>query len=152
MQEMRTVPAPDAGAAAGYALGVARTRFRPGGHNLDLFSHGGGGYGFLSDLFWLPQLQLGIALLTNSDDPRPAGRTGRSGSSATWSPTRTAATTTACSRLPIQSDAVDPDGQVRGAGGPGRPDRGRRDAGVQPAVRALGRTTPSCTAPDSSAP
>ncbi|MGH3464363.1 MAG: serine hydrolase domain-containing protein [Kribbellaceae bacterium] len=67
MQEMRTVPAPDAGAPAGYALGVARTRFRPGGHYLDLFSHGGGGYGFLSDLFWLPQLQLGIALLTNSD-------------------------------------------------------------------------------------
>jgi CubicO group peptidase (beta-lactamase class C family) len=67
MQQMRTVPAPDAGAPAGYALGVARTRFRPGGHNLDLFSHGGGGFGFLSDLFWLPQLQLGIALLTNSD-------------------------------------------------------------------------------------
>jgi len=68
MQEMRTVPAPDAGAPAGYALGVARTRFRPGGHYLDLFSHGGGGFGFLSDLFWLPQLQLGIALLTNFDE------------------------------------------------------------------------------------
>ena len=66
MQEMRTVPAPDAGAPAGYALGVARTRW-PGGHYLDLFSHGGGGFGFLSDLFWLPQLQLGIAVLTNSD-------------------------------------------------------------------------------------
>jgi CubicO group peptidase (beta-lactamase class C family) len=67
MKQMRTVPAPNAGAPAGYALGVARTRFRPGGHNLDLFSHGGGGFGFLSDLFWIPQLQLGIALLTNSD-------------------------------------------------------------------------------------
>jgi hypothetical protein len=68
IKEMRTIPAPDAGAPAGYALGVARARFRPGGHYLDLFSHGGGGDGFLSDLFWVPQLQLGIALLTNSDE------------------------------------------------------------------------------------
>src|SRR5512139_2420996 len=68
MREMRTVPAPHAGAPAGYALGVVRTHFRPGGHNLDLFNHAGGGFGFLSDLFWIPQLQLGIALLTNSDD------------------------------------------------------------------------------------
>jgi CubicO group peptidase (beta-lactamase class C family) len=67
MREMRTIPAPDAGAPAGYALGVARTRWRAG-RNLDLFSHGGGGYGFLSDLWWLPQLQLGIAVLTNSSD------------------------------------------------------------------------------------
>ena len=67
MQEMRTVPAPDAGAPAGYALGVARTHWRAGQY-LDLFSHGGGGYGFLSDLWWLPQLQLGIAVLTNSSD------------------------------------------------------------------------------------
>ena len=67
MQEMRTVPAPNAGAPAGYALGVARTHWRAGQY-LDLFNHGGGGYGFLSDLWWLPQLQLGIAVLTNSDD------------------------------------------------------------------------------------
>ncbi|HEX6876042.1 MAG TPA: serine hydrolase domain-containing protein, partial [Nocardioidaceae bacterium] len=67
MREMRTVPAPHAGAPAGYALGVARTRWRAG-QFLDLFNHGGGGYGFLSDLWWLPQLQLGIAVLTNSDD------------------------------------------------------------------------------------
>jgi CubicO group peptidase (beta-lactamase class C family) len=67
MQQMRTVPAPHAGAPAGYALGVARTRWRAGQY-LDLFSHSGGGDGFLSDLWWLPQLQLGIAVLTNSDD------------------------------------------------------------------------------------
>ena len=66
MQEMRTVPAPNAGAPAGYALGVERTRWRAG-RNLDLFNHNGGGDGFLSDLWWLPQLQLGIAVLTNSD-------------------------------------------------------------------------------------
>ena len=60
-------PAPHAGAPAGYALGVARTRWRAG-DNADLFSHGGGGFGFLSDLWWVPQLQLGIAILTNSAD------------------------------------------------------------------------------------
>lgn len=67
MNEMRTVPSPNAGAAAGYALGVARTRWRAGQY-LDLFSHGGGGAGFLADLWWVPQLQLGIAVLTNSAD------------------------------------------------------------------------------------
>ncbi len=67
VEEMRTVPAPDPGAPAGYALGVARTRWRAGRY-LDLFSHGGGGNGFLSDLWWLPQLGLGIAVLTNSSD------------------------------------------------------------------------------------
>ena len=65
--EMRTVPKPHPGASAGYALGVARTHWRAGRY-LDLFSHGGGGFGFLSDLWWLPQLQLGIAVLTNSSE------------------------------------------------------------------------------------
>jgi CubicO group peptidase (beta-lactamase class C family) len=67
MNEQRTIPAPHEDSPAGYALGVARTRWRAGQY-LDLFSHGGGGGGFLSDLWWLPQLQLGIAVLTNSDD------------------------------------------------------------------------------------
>jgi CubicO group peptidase (beta-lactamase class C family) len=67
VDEMRTVPAPTAGAPAGYALGVARTRW-PVGRNLDLFRHGGGGNGFLTDLWWLPQLQIGVAVLTNSSD------------------------------------------------------------------------------------
>jgi CubicO group peptidase (beta-lactamase class C family) len=66
MAQMRTIPAPYAGAPAGYALGIARTHWRAGQY-LDIFSHGGGGYGFLSDLWWLPQLQLGIAIVTNSD-------------------------------------------------------------------------------------
>ncbi len=67
MEEMRTVPAPHAGEPAGYALGVARTRWRAGRYQ-DLFSHGGGGFGFLSDLWFLPQVQLGIAVLTNSSE------------------------------------------------------------------------------------
>jgi CubicO group peptidase (beta-lactamase class C family) len=66
MTEMRTIPAPHAGEPAGYALGVIRTRLRAGQHP-DLFNHNGGGDGFLSDLWWLPQVQLGIAVVTNSD-------------------------------------------------------------------------------------
>ena len=67
IEEQRTVPAPDAGSRYGYALGVARTGWYAGG-NADLFSHGGGGFGFSADLWWVPQLQLGIAVLTNSSD------------------------------------------------------------------------------------
>ena len=67
MQEMRRVPAPQAGAPAGYALGVSRSRWRAGNY-LDIFFHGGGGDGFLSDLVWVPPLHLGVAVLTNSSD------------------------------------------------------------------------------------
>lgn len=67
MAEMRTVPEPREGASAGYALGVVRHRWFAG-RNADLFDHGGGGFGFLSDLWWLPDVQLGIAVLTNSSD------------------------------------------------------------------------------------
>ena len=65
IDEQRTVPAPNAGAPMGYALGVERTRWRAEGYQ-DLFDHGGGGFGFLSDLWWAPKLGLGIAILTNS--------------------------------------------------------------------------------------
>jgi CubicO group peptidase (beta-lactamase class C family) len=67
MTEMRTVPAPHAGAPAGYALGVERYRWRASA-NADLFSHGGGGLGWLSDLWWSPPLGIGVAVLTNSAD------------------------------------------------------------------------------------
>ena len=68
MREMRTVPTPRAGAPAGYALGVVRHRWSRWDQRPDLLEHGGGGNGFLSDLWWLPQLGIGIAILTNSDD------------------------------------------------------------------------------------
>jgi CubicO group peptidase (beta-lactamase class C family) len=67
MDEMRTVPAPNAGVGMGYALGVMRTRWRAERYQ-DLFYHGGGGYGFLSDLWWAPSLKLGVAILTNSSE------------------------------------------------------------------------------------
>ena len=51
--------------AAGYALGVVRHRWDTWP---DLLEHGGGGYGFLSDLWWVPEVGIGVAVLTNSDD------------------------------------------------------------------------------------
>jgi len=73
MEEMRTVPAPRADAPAGYALGVSRHRWNRWDQRPDLFDHGGGGYGFLSDLWWAPQLGIGIAILTNSQDHQLQG-------------------------------------------------------------------------------
>lgn len=67
LDEMLTVQFPVRGQREGYALGVYRTGWYKG-RNADLFSHGGGGFGFLGDLCWLPELELGIALLTNSAD------------------------------------------------------------------------------------
>ena len=67
MEEMRTVPAPHADAEPGYALGVERFRWHASA-NADLFSHGGGGMGWLSDLWWSPPLGIGVTVLTNSAD------------------------------------------------------------------------------------
>ncbi len=68
LHEMETVPPPHAGAPAGYALGVVRHRWNRWDGRPDLFEHGGGGFGFLSDMWWLPQLGIGVAVLTNSQD------------------------------------------------------------------------------------
>jgi CubicO group peptidase (beta-lactamase class C family) len=56
-REMETTP--DHG---GYGLGIAIGRRQD-----DLFfEHGGGGYGFLTDMAWYPTLDIGIVVLTNS--------------------------------------------------------------------------------------
>jgi CubicO group peptidase (beta-lactamase class C family) len=68
LDEMETVPPPRAGAPAGYALGVVRHRWNRWEQRPDLFEHGGGGFGFLTDMWWLPQLGIGVAVLTNSQD------------------------------------------------------------------------------------
>jgi CubicO group peptidase (beta-lactamase class C family) len=65
LHEMQEVPS---GADAGYALGVVRHRWNRWEQRPDLFEHGGGGFGFLSDLWWLPQVGIGVAILTNSQD------------------------------------------------------------------------------------
>jgi CubicO group peptidase (beta-lactamase class C family) len=50
------------GAVTGYGLGVAA--FRSNG--LNTLGHSGGGFGFLSDVYWYPDLGLGGVILTNS--------------------------------------------------------------------------------------
>ena len=65
LDEMQTVPPPHAGAPAGYALGVVRHRWNTWP---DLLEHGGGGNGFLADMWWAPEVGIGIAVLTNSPD------------------------------------------------------------------------------------
>jgi CubicO group peptidase (beta-lactamase class C family) len=68
LHEMRIVSWPRAGAPAGHALGVVRHRWNRWDGRPDLFDHGGGGFGFLSDTWWVPQLGIGVATLTNSQD------------------------------------------------------------------------------------
>jgi CubicO group peptidase (beta-lactamase class C family) len=68
MREMRTIPPPFDGEQAGYALGVYRTRWNRWSQRPTLLNHNGGGSGFTSDLWWAPELGLGVAVLTNSDD------------------------------------------------------------------------------------
>ncbi len=108
MDEMRTIPAPNAGSPAGYALGVGRTRWRAGGL-ADLFFHGGGGFGFLSDLWWAPQLGVGVAVLTNSVDHHLQGDLALSIlADLVHEPGSVYADR--LSALPSQSDVVEPDG------------------------------------------
>lgn len=45
-----------------YGLGIAVLR----NHNARMLAHGGGGFGFISNMVWYPELKLGIATLTNS--------------------------------------------------------------------------------------
>ncbi len=84
LERMAEVQVPVRGAPAGYGLGVNRSRRNRDGA-ADIFWHGGGGYGFLSFMAWLPELKIGIAVLTNPVDhelhvdlalrlPAPCGR------------------------------------------------------------------------------
>jgi hypothetical protein len=43
------------------------------GRKAVLLSHGAGGFGFISDLLWLPELKVGIAVLTNSSEHKLQG-------------------------------------------------------------------------------
>ena len=63
---------PRAGEQAGWALGVVRHRWNCWKERPAL-DHGGGGFGFLADLWWLPDLGIGIAILTNSQDHQLKG-------------------------------------------------------------------------------
>lgn len=65
--EMLTVQFPLRGHGTGCGLGVFRTVWYKG-RNADLFYHGGNGWGFDSDLWWLPELKLGVVVLANNSD------------------------------------------------------------------------------------
>jgi CubicO group peptidase (beta-lactamase class C family) len=73
MAEMRSVQGPRVGEPAGWGLGVVRHRWNRFAQRPDLFDHGGGGFGFLSDLWWSPQVGIGVAVLTNSQDHQLQG-------------------------------------------------------------------------------
>jgi len=51
-----------ASAKENYGLGIGVYR----NHDARMLAHGGGGFGFLSNMIWYPELKLGITTLTNS--------------------------------------------------------------------------------------
>jgi hypothetical protein len=67
LAEMRTVQGPRADEAAGWGLGVPVTRWNRWPQRPDLLNHGGGGFGFRSEMWWAPEVGIGIAILTNSE-------------------------------------------------------------------------------------
>ncbi|TCC32941.1 serine hydrolase domain-containing protein [Kribbella speibonae] len=58
LAEMHKVPGKD----RGYGLGLAVTQ----AHGVPVRGHGGGGFGFLSDIYWAPDASIGVVVLTNS--------------------------------------------------------------------------------------
>ncbi len=62
LREMRRIPFPAKGQSEGYAVGVDLARR----NGVVFLSHGGGGFGFRSDLIWCPEYGVGIVFLTNS--------------------------------------------------------------------------------------
>lgn len=57
-----------------YGLGIGLSRLEVSGADVAGLGHGGGGDGFLADMYWYPEAGLGIAVLTNSDDHQLQGR------------------------------------------------------------------------------
>lgn len=64
LDEMYRIPLPIKGQIKGYALGIDSIKRK----GKTYFNHGGGGFGFLSDMIWSLELGLGITILTNSTD------------------------------------------------------------------------------------
>jgi CubicO group peptidase (beta-lactamase class C family) len=60
LDEMYTVPFKPPWQRAGYGLGIVDAEWYRG--------HSGGGFGFLSDMYWAPEAGVGVAVLTNSDN------------------------------------------------------------------------------------
>jgi CubicO group peptidase (beta-lactamase class C family) len=62
LKEMCSVQFPLEGQEEGYGLGISRGK-RNGSY---LLNHGGGGFGFLSNMTWYPEYGIGLVVLTNS--------------------------------------------------------------------------------------
>jgi CubicO group peptidase (beta-lactamase class C family) len=62
LEEMYTVPFPVKGQIEGYALGIDKKKK----YDSYFLLHGGGGFGFLSNMIWYPEFGIGMILLTNS--------------------------------------------------------------------------------------
>jgi CubicO group peptidase (beta-lactamase class C family) len=56
-----------ASADQGYGLGLGFSRAHDATNTLEI-QHGGGGFGFLSDVAWFPQLNFGVVWLSNTGD------------------------------------------------------------------------------------
>jgi CubicO group peptidase (beta-lactamase class C family) len=66
--KMGTIPFPFDGQISGYGQGLWVRHYHLGGEEVRSLEHGGGGFGFLSQMKWLPDLGYGVVLLTNSSD------------------------------------------------------------------------------------
>jgi len=56
-----------ASAEQGYGLGLTFSRQHDATNTLEI-EHGGGGFGFISDMAWFPQIKFGVVWLSNSSD------------------------------------------------------------------------------------
>jgi CubicO group peptidase (beta-lactamase class C family) len=64
LRQMYEIPSALPRQTEGYGLGIAISSK----HEAMCLNHGGGGFGFLSNMIWYPEFGLGIVLLTNSSD------------------------------------------------------------------------------------
>ncbi len=65
---MGTIPFPIEGQVSGYGQGLWVRQYDLGGDVVRSLEHGGGGFGFLSQMKWLPDLGYGVVVLTNASD------------------------------------------------------------------------------------
>lgn len=64
LREMYTPQFPVRWQVSGYGLGIFSKRF----HGGTLMWHGGGGYGYTTMQYWMPEYQLGVVVLSNDGD------------------------------------------------------------------------------------
>ena len=68
VNQMQTIPFPLQDQISGYGQGLWVRYYHLGGQEVRSVEHGGGGFGFLSQMKWLPDLGYGVVVLTNSSD------------------------------------------------------------------------------------